>query len=204
MDPRISLPFRMHSARRARPGLGQQPLAFSSAQGRAQFGNARTRGAKPPLASCVEGAWSAPRSWIAREATRRSRRSRPSTRRAGRPSIAPCSFAHDRRRSPRTRARRRSRGRMRTGLASPHTRTRRRGSLAWPSTRRRRGGGGGDGSCPIRPTSPGTGGLDPDEDAVVRLVWRLPARQRQVIALRILLDLSIADTAEIMGVASGT
>ena len=57
---------------------------------------------------------------------------------------------------------------------------------------------------PDPPDVPGAGGLDPDEDAVVRLVWRLPARQRQVIALRVLLDLSVADTAEIMGVASGT
>ncbi len=57
---------------------------------------------------------------------------------------------------------------------------------------------------PDPPDVPGAGGLDASEDAVVRLVWRLPARQRQVIALRILLDLSIADTAEVMGVATGT
>lgn len=57
---------------------------------------------------------------------------------------------------------------------------------------------------PDPPETAGPGGLDAVEDAVVRLVWRLPERQRQVVALRILLDLSIADSAEVMGVTSGT
>jgi len=39
----------------------------------------------------------------------------------------------------------------------------------------------------------------PFDEALLALVWRLPPRQRQVIGLRILLDLSIRETAEVMG-----
>jgi DNA-directed RNA polymerase specialized sigma24 family protein len=35
-------------------------------------------------------------------------------------------------------------------------------------------------------------------------VMRLPARQRQVIALRLILDLDTARTAEVLGIAPGT
>lgn len=39
---------------------------------------------------------------------------------------------------------------------------------------------------------------------LVRLVWELPKRQRQVVGLRVLADLSVADTAETLGMAEGT
>lgn len=54
---------------------------------------------------------------------------------------------------------------------------------------------------PDRPAHPDEGPMDA---ALVRLVWNLPLRQRQVVALRVLADLSIADTAEILGIAQGT
>lgn len=44
----------------------------------------------------------------------------------------------------------------------------------------------------------------PIDGELVRLVWELPLRQRQVVALRVLADLSVSDTAEILGVAEGT
>jgi len=39
---------------------------------------------------------------------------------------------------------------------------------------------------------------------LIRAVWRLPRRQRQVVALRILLDQSIDQTAQSLGMAPGT
>jgi len=49
----------------------------------------------------------------------------------------------------------------------------------------------------------------PDEErpldaTLVRLVWHLPRRQRQVVALRILLDQSTEQTAALLGIAPGT
>jgi RNA polymerase sigma factor (sigma-70 family) len=49
--------------------------------------------------------------------------------------------------------------------------------------------------------TPAVGRLDAE---LVRLVWRLPARQRQVIALRILLELSTEETARALGISPGT
>jgi RNA polymerase sigma factor (sigma-70 family) len=46
-----------------------------------------------------------------------------------------------------------------------------------------------------------SGGLDP---GVMAALMRLPARQRQVVALRLLLDLDTADTAEALSIAPGT
>jgi RNA polymerase sigma factor (sigma-70 family) len=43
--------------------------------------------------------------------------------------------------------------------------------------------------------------LDP---FLLRQLWRLPRRQREVVALRILLDLDTRQTAEALGMASGT
>lgn len=54
---------------------------------------------------------------------------------------------------------------------------------------------------PDRPALPDERPIDGE---LVRLVWQLSPRQRQVVALRVLADLSIADTAEILGVAEGT
>jgi DNA-directed RNA polymerase specialized sigma24 family protein len=39
---------------------------------------------------------------------------------------------------------------------------------------------------------------------IMAAVMRLPARQRQVIALRLILDLDTARTAEVLGIAPGT
>lgn len=44
-------------------------------------------------------------------------------------------------------------------------------------------------------------GVDP---AVIAALRRLPARQREVIALRVFLDLDTATTAEVLGIAPGT
>lgn len=44
----------------------------------------------------------------------------------------------------------------------------------------------------------------PIDEAIVRLVWALPRRQRQVVALRILLDQSTEETARILGLQQGT
>ena len=44
----------------------------------------------------------------------------------------------------------------------------------------------------------------PPDPQLVALVLRLPRRQREVIALRILLDLSEERTAELLGIAPGT
>ena len=51
------------------------------------------------------------------------------------------------------------------------------------------------------------GTIAPAEPIDARLfatVLRLPERQRQVVALRLLLDLSTADTAHALDIASGT
>ena len=44
----------------------------------------------------------------------------------------------------------------------------------------------------------------PMDAAIVRLIWALPRRQRQVVALRILLDQSVEETGRVLGVAPGT
>ncbi len=44
-------------------------------------------------------------------------------------------------------------------------------------------------------------GLDP---FIMAALMRLPARQRQVVALRLFLDLDTARTAEVLGIAAGT
>ncbi len=49
------------------------------------------------------------------------------------------------------------------------------------------------------------GGLDPPVDrALMTALMRLPVRQRQVVALRLFLDLDVAGTAETLGIAPGT
>jgi RNA polymerase sigma factor (sigma-70 family) len=44
----------------------------------------------------------------------------------------------------------------------------------------------------------------PLDAGLIRLVWGLPRRQRQVIALRILLELSTEETARVLGISPGT
>lgn len=44
----------------------------------------------------------------------------------------------------------------------------------------------------------------PIDAAIIRIVWNLPRRQRQVLALRILLDQSTDETGRILGLAPGT
>jgi RNA polymerase sigma-70 factor (sigma-E family) len=55
------------------------------------------------------------------------------------------------------------------------------------------------------PDGASDGGLGsvPDTD-LMAMVLRLPDRQRQVVALRLFLDLDTAQTAEILGIAAGT
>jgi RNA polymerase sigma factor (sigma-70 family) len=57
---------------------------------------------------------------------------------------------------------------------------------------------------PDPPEVAGGDQADPFDEDLVRLVWRLPERQRQVIGLRVLLDLSVEDTASVMNVTPGT
>ena len=54
-----------------------------------------------------------------------------------------------------------------------------------------------------RPGAGGTagGGVDP---TIMAALLRLPARQRQVVALRLLLDLDTERTAQVLGIAPGT
>jgi RNA polymerase sigma-70 factor (ECF subfamily) len=52
-------------------------------------------------------------------------------------------------------------------------------------------------------SSPG-GPVDPVDSKVMAALLQLPARQRQVVALRILLDLDTADTAKALGISPGT
>jgi RNA polymerase sigma-70 factor (sigma-E family) len=55
------------------------------------------------------------------------------------------------------------------------------------------------------PDPPGDGGLDaPVDQALMDALRRLPERQRQVVALRIFLDLDTARTAAVLGIAPGT
>ncbi len=53
------------------------------------------------------------------------------------------------------------------------------------------------------PTAGGAGGsrIDP---RIMAALMRLPARQRQVVALRLILDLDTGRTAEALGIAPGT
>ncbi len=44
----------------------------------------------------------------------------------------------------------------------------------------------------------------PIDAAIIRIVWALPRRQRQVVALRLLLDQSTDETARVLGLAPGT
>ncbi len=44
----------------------------------------------------------------------------------------------------------------------------------------------------------------PMDPLLIRAIWRLPRRQRQVVALRILLDQSVAQTAQALDMAPGT
>jgi RNA polymerase sigma factor (sigma-70 family) len=57
---------------------------------------------------------------------------------------------------------------------------------------------------PDPPEVAGADHADPFDEDLIRLVWRLPERQRQVIGLRVLLDLSVEDTADVMKVTPGT
>ena len=54
-----------------------------------------------------------------------------------------------------------------------------------------------------RPAAQGAAG-DPVDPRVMAALMRLPARQRQVIALRVFLDLDTRRTAQVLGVAPGT
>jgi RNA polymerase sigma-70 factor (sigma-E family) len=51
------------------------------------------------------------------------------------------------------------------------------------------------------PGGPGHGGLD---NTLLTALWRLPARQREVIALRIFLDLDTGTIASQLGIEAGT
>ena len=57
---------------------------------------------------------------------------------------------------------------------------------------------------PEPPDRPATPDEHPIDDDLLRLVWALPRRQRQVVALRILLDQSTEETARLLHIAPGT
>jgi RNA polymerase sigma-70 factor, ECF subfamily len=68
-----------------------------------------------------------------------------------------------------------------------------RGLRRWLAARSRMG-----------PLTEATGGPSPDRVAVIDALQRLPAAQRQVIALHYLLDMPVQEIAETTGVPSGT
>jgi RNA polymerase sigma-70 factor (ECF subfamily) len=57
---------------------------------------------------------------------------------------------------------------------------------------------------PEPPDTPGPPDEGPMDEVLVRLVWHLPRRQRQVLALRILADLSEEDTGQALGISPKT
>ena len=54
-----------------------------------------------------------------------------------------------------------------------------------------------------RPAADGNAGTS-IEPRIKAALWRLPVRQRQVVALRLLLDLDTARTAEVLGITPNT
>ena len=54
------------------------------------------------------------------------------------------------------------------------------------------------------PSTVGGAADTPIDPRIMAALMRLPARQRQVVALRLILDLDTARTAEVLGIASGT
>ncbi len=56
----------------------------------------------------------------------------------------------------------------------------------------------------LLPDVPAAGVADPLDEQLARMVWALPRRQREVVALRILLDQSTEQTATALGIAQGS
>ena len=83
------------------------------------------------------------------------------------------------------------------GVGGPHRTERRRLPVATPPT--------GDIQCPTgrggRPARGHGAGDSPVDPRIMAALLRLPARQRQVIALRLFLDLDTVRTAEVLGFA---
>jgi RNA polymerase sigma-70 factor (ECF subfamily) len=73
------------------------------------------------------------------------------------------------------------------------------GASSWRRTRRELPLAAGDHDAAAAAES--RNGLDP---VVARALQRLPERQREVVALRVLLDLDIEHTAQLLGIAPGT
>lgn len=62
----------------------------------------------------------------------------------------------------------------------------------------------GDPGLPTRCNRPTAGSLQQwDQDRILRAISRLPTRQREVIVLRYYEDLSIAETATVLGISQG-
>lgn len=71
----------------------------------------------------------------------------------------------------------------------------------WRRHRHEMLGGGGEDASRIVAAPPGSGFVDPQ---IMAILAGLPERQRQVIVLRVLLDLDTAGTAQALGIAPGT
>ena len=56
----------------------------------------------------------------------------------------------------------------------------------------------------VQPADTGMHDADPADPAIIAAVRRLPERQRQIVALRLLLDLDTETTAETLGISAGT
>ena len=56
----------------------------------------------------------------------------------------------------------------------------------------------------VQPADPGMYDPDPADPAIIAAVRRLPERQRQVVALRLFLDLDTETTAGTLGISPGT
>jgi RNA polymerase sigma-70 factor (sigma-E family) len=70
--------------------------------------------------------------------------------------------------------------------------------------RRRREVPLGEFTEPEPPWADGTGGAGGVDPAVMAVLAALPLRQRQVVALRVFLDLDTAVTAQVLGISRGT
>lgn len=56
----------------------------------------------------------------------------------------------------------------------------------------------------VQPADAGMHDPDPADPAIIAAVRRLPERQRQIVALRLFLDLDTETTAETLGISPGT
>jgi RNA polymerase sigma-70 factor (sigma-E family) len=77
-------------------------------------------------------------------------------------------------------------------------------NLAYDHSRYRRRHPESPGPLPDRPQAPPTDGEHDERDDLLRVLRELPERQRATVVLRFWEDLSVADTAALLGCSEGT